>query len=162
MIFRFVPKCGTPRPLARGRTIRCAGRLRLCCAVVAALAAIVQPAPARQVYNLWEPIGPTLATVFTLERDPTENGELYAGTNFGGMYRSSNGGLTWTHVAAPFAECVDLCSNDAGERRGKREVVERCAGPSRLLAPNATEDDEVAQELFEEVRVTPGRALELA
>jgi len=53
--------------------------------------------------NVWEPIGPTLATVFTMTHDPADDSIVYAGTNFGGVYRSTDGGTTWTALSGPFS-----------------------------------------------------------
>ena len=52
----------------------------------------------------WTPIGPPGGTVFSLARDPFNSNVLFAGTYFGGLYRSDNGGAMWSHVAAPFSE----------------------------------------------------------
>lgn len=60
------------------------------------------PDNAPRTVNTWTPYGPTLSTIFVITRDPLENGELLAGTNFGGMYRSTDGGLNWAVVDSPF------------------------------------------------------------
>lgn len=51
----------------------------------------------------WEPIGPTSATLFDLERDPFDEERLYAGTNFGGVYQSTDAGVHWTHLPSAFS-----------------------------------------------------------
>ena len=88
---------------AGGRRVRIAAAVAL-----PALAALLSPiAPAAlgdpPTPNVWHPIGPTLTTVLTVTRDPVDNDVLYAGTNFGGVYRSTDGGDTWTAIDAPFA-----------------------------------------------------------
>lgn len=44
----------------------------------------------------WSPIGPPATDVLTLVADPLHPERLYAGTLLGGVYRSENGGLSWT------------------------------------------------------------------
>ena len=52
----------------------------------------------------WQPVGPYGATVFALTRDPADPDILYAGTFFGGLYRSSDGGVQWSHLASDFSD----------------------------------------------------------
>src|SRR5262249_40543874 len=54
----------------------------------------------------WEPIGPNAGTVFSLARDPVDDQRFYAGTYFGGLYRSDDAGTSWQHVASPFPNGV--------------------------------------------------------
>lgn len=49
----------------------------------------------------WTAIGPNAATVFSLERDPGNANTLYAGTFFGGVYKSTDSGLTWRDLPGP-------------------------------------------------------------
>ena len=48
------------------------------------------------VDNTWP--GPEGGTVQALEIDPSSNTTLYAGTESGGVYKSTDGGDTWTAV----------------------------------------------------------------
>ena len=52
----------------------------------------------------WQPVGPYGATVFALTRDPGNPDVLYAGTFFGGLYRSTDGGAQWSHLASDFSD----------------------------------------------------------
>ena len=53
--------------------------------------------------NRWTPIGPQFSTVLTLAHDPSNAATLLAGTYFGGLYRSTDYGFTWAHVATEFS-----------------------------------------------------------
>ncbi len=89
---------------ARARSAHAlAAILALVCWVAIAPRATAEP-PRTVALNTWEPFGPTLTTIFTITRDPLENGTLFAGTNFGGMYRSDDGGLNWSIVLSPFTD----------------------------------------------------------
>jgi photosystem II stability/assembly factor-like uncharacterized protein len=59
--------------------------------------------PAASQKGSWTPLGPPAATVFALERDPFNAARLYAGTYAGGLYRSDDRGLTWTHRPSAFS-----------------------------------------------------------
>ena len=50
----------------------------------------------------WIPVGPQAATLFDLALDPFDRQTLWAGTYFGGLYRTQNLGGQWTHISAPF------------------------------------------------------------
>lgn len=52
----------------------------------------------------WMPVGPQAATVFSMARDPGTPDTLYAGTFFGGMYVSVDGGISWQHLASHFSD----------------------------------------------------------
>ena len=53
--------------------------------------------------DTWMPIGPANGTIFTFRGDPFDSRVLYAGTYFGGMYRSVDRGLSWIPVPSPFS-----------------------------------------------------------
>jgi photosystem II stability/assembly factor-like uncharacterized protein len=53
--------------------------------------------------NQWAPIGPRFSTVLALEHDPFQSSVMLAGTYFGGVYRSSDYGFSWTPVATDFS-----------------------------------------------------------
>ncbi len=53
--------------------------------------------------NVWMPIGPQFSTVLSMARNPASPNEVYAGTYFGGLYRSVDYGFNWTPVATEFS-----------------------------------------------------------
>jgi len=55
----------------------------------------------------WQAIGPDNALIFALERDPFDPGTVYAGTYFGGLYRSLDGGFEWEPLPSPFSQRAD-------------------------------------------------------
>ncbi len=55
-----------------------------------------------QTDSPWAPMGPAGATVLALRRDPFNPQVLFAGTLFGGVYKTANRGATWAQVSAPF------------------------------------------------------------
>ena len=97
-------RAGGPVSRSRDRRARAVHGLTALWTMMIALgmAAPASAGPRAVALNEWEPIGPTLTTIFVVARDPVENGTLLAGTNFGGMYRSTNGGLAWSLVDSPF------------------------------------------------------------
>ncbi|MGN6386830.1 MAG: YCF48-related protein, partial [Verrucomicrobiota bacterium] len=54
----------------------------------------------------WAPIGPNAGTIFSLIRDPFATNRWFAGTYFGGLYKSENAGTSWDHVPSPFSTKV--------------------------------------------------------
>ena len=50
----------------------------------------------------WQPIGAPAATVLALVQDPQNPQVLMAGTYFGGLHKSVNGGFTWQPGDCPF------------------------------------------------------------
>ena len=46
----------------------------------------------------WTPVGPYGGTVLSLAIDPVTPSTLYAGTQFGGLFKSTNGGASWTAI----------------------------------------------------------------
>src|SRR4051812_29150722 len=67
------------------------------------LACLVRPAPAVAQTPRWVSLGPNSGTVFSIARDPFNSSVLLAGTYFGGLYRSDDGGLRWTYVPSALA-----------------------------------------------------------
>jgi len=65
--------------------------------VVLALALLPRFAAA-QANSVWTPIGPNGAAVFALVADPFDATVLYAGTSFGGVYKTTDGGQSWSHL----------------------------------------------------------------
>jgi photosystem II stability/assembly factor-like uncharacterized protein len=49
----------------------------------------------------WQHIAPTLGDVWTIVYDPDNPSILYAGTRPAALYRSTDGGVNWTELAAP-------------------------------------------------------------
>lgn len=56
-----------------------------------------------RINSRWSPIGPTNANVFTIARSPQDSNVILAGTFFGGLYRTEDRGINWTHVTSPFS-----------------------------------------------------------
>gem|GEM_PF-3426360 len=56
------------------------------------------PAP-----GLWQPIGPVGATVLSQARDPADPAILFVGVHFGGIHKSIDAGVTWTHIPTVFS-----------------------------------------------------------
>ena len=55
-----------------------------------------------QTATPWVAIGPQRSTVLALQRDPFNSQNVWAGTYFGGLYKSVNSGYIWAPVAAAF------------------------------------------------------------
>src|SRR5262249_40451264 len=51
----------------------------------------------------WTAIGPETATVLSFARVPGNPARVFAGTYFGGLYRSDDAGISWALLATPFA-----------------------------------------------------------
>ncbi len=69
-------------------------------------AALLGCAIASAQVGVWAPVGPTNATVMSLQQDPFTSTTLYAGLYFGGIFRSLDSGHTWTPLASPFTSDV--------------------------------------------------------
>jgi photosystem II stability/assembly factor-like uncharacterized protein len=63
----------------------------------------ISPTVVTVVVTSWEPIGPDHGGVLALQRDAFDADVLYAGTFYGGLYKSADGGASWRHVDAPFS-----------------------------------------------------------
>lgn len=50
----------------------------------------------------WAPVGPASVTMEALDIDPSNTDHLIAGTYFGGLYQSTDGGGTWSHIDSIF------------------------------------------------------------
>jgi hypothetical protein len=57
-----------------------------------------QPAPISAGFNAWTSIGPEGGWIYALAVDPNTPTTLYAGTYGGGMFKSTDGGATWSPV----------------------------------------------------------------
>lgn len=68
---------------------------------LSAFSASAQPSSAAD--DVWMPVGPQAGTVFALESDPFNEETFYAGTYFGGLYRSVDRGQNWVHMPSPFS-----------------------------------------------------------
>ena len=55
-----------------------------------------QPFPVSAGFNAWSSIGPEGGWIYALAIDPTAPNTLYAGTNGGGVFKSTDGGTTWS------------------------------------------------------------------
>ncbi|MDX1656193.1 MAG: hypothetical protein R3310_13360, partial [Candidatus Competibacteraceae bacterium] len=76
--------------------------------VLAGLLLGAGPAPASIVtateqVRPWVPLGPNNASVFAMAPAADDPAEILVGTYFGGLYRTRNQGLTWSHVVSPFS-----------------------------------------------------------
>ncbi|WP_347244981.1 hypothetical protein, partial [Thermogutta sp.] len=47
---------------------------------------------------VWRSIGPEGGSIYALAIDPATPGTLYAGTYGGGVFKSTNGGASWSAV----------------------------------------------------------------
>ncbi len=84
------------------------------------LAVVSVAAPAAAGEGRWTAFGPGGGTVRSLAVDPSDPDTLYAVTG-GGVYKTADGGGTWTWVALPSSCCVGAVAVDP-------------ARPSRVLA----------------------------
>lgn len=64
--------------------------------------ALLLPTASKAELDVWEPIGPYVATVFSYGVHPTDSNTIYVGTFFNGVYKSSDGGLSWVHQDSGF------------------------------------------------------------
>lgn len=48
----------------------------------------------------WQPVGPEGGTVLSLAADPSAPSTLYAATDGGGVFKSTDGAATWSHASA--------------------------------------------------------------
>jgi photosystem II stability/assembly factor-like uncharacterized protein len=51
----------------------------------------------------WVGVGPEFGGIYALQYDPFNKHTLFAGTFYGGIYRSQDAGLTWSHLDTPFS-----------------------------------------------------------
>jgi hypothetical protein len=62
---------------------------------IGAIALLWLPAPAAAAVGSWSPIGPDGGTVAAVAVDPANPRVVYAGTSRAGVWKSTDGGLTW-------------------------------------------------------------------
>src|SRR5262249_33978178 len=90
--------CGTARSLSGSeRRLRRWPSATLVIAVVALLSAL-RPASAFAGYQRWTAQGPGGCIVLSLAIGPSVPSTLYAGTSGGGVFKSLNGGQSWTAI----------------------------------------------------------------
>ncbi|MDN5273936.1 hypothetical protein QTO31_18365 [Chloroflexus sp. MS-CIW-1] len=65
---------------------------------LALLISLSQPIPVSAGFNAWSSIGPEGGWIYALAIDPTTPSTLYAGAYGGGVFKSTNGGATWSAV----------------------------------------------------------------
>ena len=94
--------CDNEVPASRGRCLIGPRVWALLLCAISTFAPICVPLRAKPAAS-WTPIGPDAATVFCLVRDPFTSSRLYAGTYFGGLYRSDDDGASWRIVPSPFS-----------------------------------------------------------
>jgi photosystem II stability/assembly factor-like uncharacterized protein len=84
--------------------------------IALAVAVLINSAQAQRP-NTWTAIGPYNGTIFTFRGDPFDSRVVYAGTYFGGLYRSADRGYTWSQVISPFSSyAVFSISFDSNHR----------------------------------------------
>ncbi len=71
-------------------------RVRLTCLLLSVIC-LFFPCLVQADLNQWVPFGPDGGTVYSIAVDPVNTAIMYAGTN-GGVYKSANGGGSWTKV----------------------------------------------------------------
>lgn len=71
--------------------------------IFSSLSPVLLQGQAPGVAERWAPVGPAAATVFALESDPFSESTIYAGTYFGGLYRTVDRGQHWVHLPGPFS-----------------------------------------------------------
>ncbi len=79
-------------PLPRSRFLPFFGAL--------VLALLVLALPAQAGNGIWTPLGPDSGTVTALALDPSNPDVLYAGTDWSGVFKSTDGGATWRASSA--------------------------------------------------------------
>lgn len=67
------------------------------------LLAALQPAPLAAALGRWSPLGPEGGTVLAIVFAPSDPRVVYAAPSGGGVFRSADGGLTWTAPAGTIA-----------------------------------------------------------
>lgn len=92
--------------------------LPLLAAIAMSLSSSIHAAHA-QIQTPWVAVGPTSATVYSLTRDPFNPSNMFAGTYFGGLYKTTNRGSSWSNVPAPFSTntvfTIAMSTLNAGE-----------------------------------------------
>jgi photosystem II stability/assembly factor-like uncharacterized protein len=111
------------RPISRRSPLKCARALFLAIpltivALVAASSGTIATVAAQGQAGVWEPLGPSAGTVFAIESDPFDARVMIAGSYFGGLYRSADHGVTWTHLPTPFSSRLVLGLAHAPGRNG--------------------------------------------
>ena len=71
---------------------------RLSTALLLASLMPVLARPAAAGVDRWTPIGPEGGALLSLAADPDSPGTLYAGTSYGGVWKSLDGGGSWAHT----------------------------------------------------------------
>ena len=84
---------------------------------ILALAVVLSAAvPVRAAYNAWTSHGPEGGQITAIAVDPAHPTTVYAGTAFAGVFRSDDGGKSWTIVSNGL---TDLHVHALAERSGK-------------------------------------------
>jgi hypothetical protein len=65
---------------------------------LALVLSLTQPVPVSAGFNAWTSIGPEGGWIYALAVDPNTPTTLYAGTYGGGVFKSTDGGATWSAV----------------------------------------------------------------
>jgi len=65
---------------------------------LALVLSLSQPVPVSAGFNVWTSIGPEGGWIYAMAINPTTPTTLYAGTYGGGVFKSTDGGATWSAV----------------------------------------------------------------
>jgi photosystem II stability/assembly factor-like uncharacterized protein len=87
------------------------------------IACTLTQAAANGTIRQWEPIGPTGATVFSQAQDPFSTSTLWVGNYFGGLHRSTDFGLSWTHIPTQFSQLTVMQVAPSPHEPGRMAVA---------------------------------------
>jgi photosystem II stability/assembly factor-like uncharacterized protein len=108
-------------------------------AVAVLLLALLLPLSARAVTPHWVPIGPYGGEVTALAVAPNAPRTVYAGTYFGGVFRSDDAGAHWARPSASFTSSrISSIAVDPGD---SQRVVVALGGPGPALSPLQVSSD---------------------
>jgi photosystem II stability/assembly factor-like uncharacterized protein len=101
--------------------------------------ALSAPLSARAAAPHWVPLGPYGGEVTALAVAPSAPRTVYAGTYFGGVFRSDDAGAHWARPSAPFtASRISSIAVDPGD---SQRVVVALGGPGPALSPLQVSSD---------------------
>jgi photosystem II stability/assembly factor-like uncharacterized protein len=82
------------------------------------LSALLATAPSSFAASPWTPVGPPGGAVYGLSVDPKDANILYAGTFGGGIWKSKDGGASWTRLpGVPYQETVNAVAVSPADSR---------------------------------------------
>jgi photosystem II stability/assembly factor-like uncharacterized protein len=101
--------------------------------------ALLLPLSARAVTPRWTPLGPYGGEVTALAVAPSAPRTVYAGTYWGGFFRSDDAGAHWERTSAPFT--VRPINSIAVDPRDSRRVYAALSGLGSELSPLLVSSD---------------------